>query len=57
VNGYLRLNNFSITCYIVTCLLKARIAEPGRCLLLGSGSVNMFPQQPNHVTIATDTQQ
>jgi hypothetical protein len=39
----------------VTCLLKAGIAEPEKTSLLGIGSVNTFPPQPNHITTVTDT--
>jgi hypothetical protein len=34
--------------YIVTCCLKARIVEHRICLLLGNGSVNIFPWQWIH---------
>jgi hypothetical protein len=39
----------------VTNLLIVRIAEHRRHPLQGSGSVNTFPRQPNHVAAATDT--
>jgi hypothetical protein len=40
---------------IDTCLLRARNVEPAEMPLLGNSSVNMFPQQPNHMIAATDT--
>lgn len=40
--------------YIVTCLVKAQVAEPEKTSLLDIGSVNIFPPQPHHMTAVAD---
>jgi hypothetical protein len=39
--------------YIVTCLLKAGVAESEKTCLIGSYSVNTFLPQPNYVMAVT----
>jgi hypothetical protein len=39
----------------ICCDMSAQLQNQRRHPLLGNGSVNSFPWQPNHVTAATDT--
>lgn len=54
INVTLRILEVYYFVYIVTCLVKAWVAEPEKTSLLDISSVNTFPPQPHHTIAVAD---